>query len=63
MVVQFRMTENPYKAPEAEIESRSAAPVPDPCWVTFVKLGGVLLASAMFAVLVFAVKLLFYGTE
>ena len=57
------MTENPYKAPEVEEEKRPAAPIPDPGWVTFVKLGGVLLASAMFAVLVFAVRLLFYGTE
>jgi hypothetical protein len=57
------MTENPYKAPEAEEEKWQAATAPDPSWLMLVKVGGVLLASAMFAVLVYAVKLIIYGTE
>ena len=57
------MPENPYRSPETEGESRPVAPAPDPRWVTLVKAGGILLASALFAVLIFALKLLFYGEE
>ena len=55
------MQENPYKSPDAELEV-SAVPAPrDPLWVTAAKISGSILATLMFALLVFWVRVWLFG--